>query len=126
MSKKLKRGNPSSKRPARLLTARSPSQADFEQVLRLIDAARSHAVAAVNTTLIELYWAIGEYIAKKIAAEGWGKGTVQALGAYIQRRQPNARGFSSQNLWRMRQFYEAYQGQPKLSPLVRELPWNRA
>jgi len=46
------------------------------------------------------------------------------LAAYIQRRQPNARGFSAQNLWRMRQFYETYRRQPILSTLLRELPWS--
>ena len=39
---------------------KTPSQADFDQVLTLIDAARTRAIAAVNTTLIELYWKIGE------------------------------------------------------------------
>lgn len=29
-----------------------------------------------------------------------------------------------QNLWRMRQFFEAYRNDPKLSPLVRVLPWT--
>jgi predicted nuclease of restriction endonuclease-like (RecB) superfamily len=54
--------------------------------------------------------------------DGWGKGTVGELALYIQRQQPGVRGFSAQNLWRMRQFFEAYRVEPKLSPLVRELP----
>ena len=29
-----------------------------------------------------------------------------------------------QNLWRMRQFFEAYRHDPERSPLVRELPWT--
>ena len=58
---------------ARQVTANSPSQADFDEVLRLIDAARTRAVAAVNTTLIELYWSIGEYISRKIESAAWGK-----------------------------------------------------
>ena len=28
------------------------------------------------------------------------------------------------NLFRMRQFHEAYRGQERLSPLVRQLPWT--
>ena len=36
--------------------AASPSQAEFDEVLALIDAAKARAVAAVNTTLIDLYW----------------------------------------------------------------------
>jgi predicted nuclease of restriction endonuclease-like (RecB) superfamily len=97
---------------------------DFDEVLRLIDTARTRAVAAVNTTLIELYWSIGEYISQRVAAAGWGQGTVAQLAEHIRNREPNARGFSPQNLWRMRQFYETYHDQPKLSPLVRELPWT--
>src|SRR5207253_2761730 len=103
---------------------RPPSPADFDEVLRLIDVARSRAVAVVNTALIELYWTIGAHISGKISKDGWGKGTVEELARHIQRRLPNARGFSTSNLWRMMQFYETYRGQPKLAPLVRELSWT--
>jgi predicted nuclease of restriction endonuclease-like (RecB) superfamily len=119
MSRKPKQPKPPS---PTALTA--PSAADFDDVLRLIDAARSRAVAAVNQELIDLYWKIGEHISRKIAAEGWGQGTVEALAEHIRRRQPNARGFSAQNLWRMRQFFETYRDQPKLSALLRELTWT--
>ena len=36
--------------------ADQPPQADFDEVLSLIEAARTRAVAAVNTALIDLYW----------------------------------------------------------------------
>src|SRR5215217_1628603 len=75
--------------------------ADFDRILTLIESARQRAYSAVNTTLIDLYWAIGEYISRKITRDGWGKGTVLKLSAYIQRRSPGAGGFSSQNIWRM-------------------------
>jgi len=78
----------------------------------------------VNTQLIDLYWKVGGYISRKIKADGWGKGTVKELSIYIQRRQPGIRGFSPQNLWRMRQFFDTYSGHPKLSTLLRELPWS--
>jgi hypothetical protein len=35
------------------------STTDFDTVLRLIESAQVRAVAAVNTTLIDLYWKIG-------------------------------------------------------------------
>ena len=59
-----------------------------------------------------------------MADDGWGKGIVQELASYIHRRQPNARGFSASNLWRMTQFYETYRDQPKLATLLRELSWS--
>ena len=93
--------------------ADQPPQADFEEVVSLIESARTRALAAVNTVLIDLYWQIGEYISHKIAAEGWGKSTVGTLAEYIQRRQPGRTGFSASNLWRMRQFFETYRGAAK-------------
>ena len=108
----------------RRVVANSPSQADFDVVLGLIEAARTSAITAVNTTLIELYWSIGEYISRKTAADGWGQGTVKILAETIQRRYPGRTGYSARNLWRMSQFFETYRDQPKLSPLVRELSWS--
>lgn len=101
-----------------------PLQQSFDEIVGLILAARQRAFRAVNTTLIDLYWQIGEYISRRITEDGWGKGTVTALAAHIGRHHPGQRGFSPQNLWRMRQFYEAYRGATELSPLLRELPWS--
>jgi predicted nuclease of restriction endonuclease-like (RecB) superfamily len=115
------RGQPS---PVARAAPAVPSSADFDEVVALIEAARTRAAAAANTALIDLYWTIGEYLRRKIREERWGQGTVQALAEYIQRRQPGRTGFSASNLWRMRQFYEAYRDQPKLAPLVRELSWT--
>lgn len=103
---------------------RLPSDADFDQVLGLIDAAKTRALAVVNTTLIDLYWAIGEYISRKIADDGWGTGTVEALAGAIRRRHPTLSGYSARNLWRMSQFFETYRGRSKLAPLVRALSWT--
>jgi predicted nuclease of restriction endonuclease-like (RecB) superfamily len=114
----------SKKAPSRTTALTAALPADFDDVLRLIDAARGRAVAAVNKELIDLYWNIGEHMSRKIAAGAWGDGTVEALAVYIRQRQPNVRGFSAPNLWRMRQFYETYRDAPKLSPLVRELSWT--
>jgi len=96
----------------------------FDDVLAMIQAARVQTAAAVNTALIDLYWSIGQHISQKVAQDGWGQGTVTALAEYIRTRLPNARGFSAQNLWRMRQFFDTYQSNPKLSSLLRELPWT--
>ena len=96
----------------------------FTEVLRFIESARQRACVAVNTNLIDLYWQIGEYISSRITENGWGKGTVTALAAFIGRHHPSQRGFSPQNLWRMRQFFEAYKDTPEISTLLRELPWS--
>ena len=102
----------------------SPVEGSFNEIVELIRTARQRAARAVNTELIELYWRIGDYLHRKIESDGWAKGTVVELAAYIAQREPGLRGFSPQNLWRMRQFFVAYRDEPKLSPLVRVLPWT--
>lgn len=96
----------------------------FEEISSLIAGAREHAARAVNVALIDLYWSIGQILSRRIAVDGWGKGTVQALADHLARTHAGSRGFSAQNLWRMRQFYETWRDDPELSTLVRELPWS--
>lgn len=113
----------SRKAGAALVSTTSLSDA-FATVLGLIEASKTRALAAVNTELIDLYWRIGEIISQRIALEGWGKNTVTSLADAIQARHPGMTGFSAQNLWRMRQFYETYRDATKLSTLLRELNWS--
>lgn len=53
--------------------------------------------------------------------ETWGKSIVEKLAVDLQAEFPGVSGFSVQNLWRMKQFYEKYSENEKLSPLVREI-----
>ena len=99
-------------------------QSDFAEVISLIQGARFRALTAVNTELINLYWSLGEYISRKVEKEGWGKAVVQGLAEYIREHEPGSKGFSAQNLWRMKQFYDTYRDNEKLSALLRELPWT--
>jgi hypothetical protein len=107
---------------AKAVSATSPTDEGFDAIVQLIDAARQRAYRAVNTTLIELYWQIGEHISRKIAAAEWGDSVVDRLAAHIARSQPGLRGFTRRNLFRMRQFYEAYQPAEFVPPLVAQIP----
>jgi hypothetical protein len=75
--------------------------------------------------LIDLYWKLGEHISRKIAAGERGDGVVDRLAAYIAHTQPRLRGFTRPNLFRMRQFHEAYAGaDDKLASMLRQIPWT--
>lgn len=100
------------------------TQQTFDELLQHIQAARQKVFAQANSTLIELYWLVGQTISHKVQAEAWGKGVVSELARYIAQHAPEIKGFSDKNLWRMKQFYETYQGDEKLSSLARELPWT--
>lgn len=106
------------------LTVSKATQPDFSEVVHLIAAARQHAYQAVNTTLIELYWQVGAYMSNKLKAAEWGDGVIRQLAQHLTVTQPNLRGFTSSNLFRMRQFYETYQNDQIVAPLVRQLPWT--
>ena len=119
---------PSTREP----TAGGQTEAAFGEVLGLIRSARQRAAKAANAELIDLYCRIGQYLHHRIEADGWAKGTVVQLAAYIATREPGRRGFSAQNLWRMRQFFQTYPdafaarspSAAKLSTLLREIPWS--
>ncbi|MGG7559038.1 PDDEXK nuclease domain-containing protein [Pseudomonas sp. ES3] len=96
----------------------------FDEVLALIHSARQQAVQAVNTQLIELYWQVGAYISRKLEQAEWGDAVVSQLAEHLAKTQPGLRGFTRRNLFRMRQFYEAYRGNEKVSALLTQLPWT--
>ena len=99
-------------------------ESSFRKIVSLIQRARQRAFQAVNTELIDLYWRVGEYISRKLETAEWGDGVVDELARYLARQHPDIKGFTRRSLFRMRQFYDAYRPIPKLSPLLRELPWT--
>lgn len=96
-------------------------ETQFADIVTLIKDARSRALKTVNSELINLYWNIGAYIHNN--AE-WGQSVVKQLAEFLSKQEPNLKGFSDKNLWRMKQFYENYKDFPKLSPLLREISWS--
>ncbi len=97
---------------------------EFSEILQLIRTGRSQAFAAVNLALMETYWMVGESLCHKVARAGWGKGVVKELAGWLGTQLPDGKGFSAQNLWRMKQFYETFSADPKLSALPRVLSWT--
>ena len=96
----------------------------FTDIIQLIKHSRTNAIRAVNAELINLYWNIGEYISKKIDQAEWGDSVVTELAKHIQQNEPEIKGFSDKNIWRMKQFYDTYKDSPKLSTLLREISWS--
>ncbi len=96
----------------------------FSDIIRIIKLSRSNAVKAVNSQMIDLYWNIGAYIGRKLEASEWGQSVVKELAVFIGNTEPDLKGFSDKNLWRMKQFYEAYKDFPELSTLLREISWS--
>lgn len=94
------------------------------QIKQEIRSAKSKAVRSVNRQLIDLYFKIGQHIVAKQEELGWGRSVVEQMAKDLQEEFGKRSGFSSANLWRMRNFYLAYADLPNLAQAVRDLPWS--
>ena len=83
------------------------------------------ALRAANRELLQLYWWLGENISRRQSEQGWGKSVVENLARDLQTEFPGRNGFSVQNLWLMRQFFNEYANLPNLQPLIGEISWAK-
>lgn len=95
------------------------------EIKQRIKEAQYSALKSVNTELITLYWDIGKRIVEQQEKYGWGKGVVETLAKDLQTDYLGIKGFSTANLWRMRNFYLNYRNSEKLAPSVREISWAK-
>ena len=106
------------------MTKLSIYQKDFETIFDNIVQAKQTIYTQARNIVIDLYWSVGRHISERVENGVWGTGIVDDLAKYISQKDPAIKGFSNKNLWRMKQFFEAYKDDVILSPLVRELPWT--
>ena len=90
-----------------------------------IYSAKSNAILSVNRLMIELYFEIGKEIVSNQEVLGWGKSVVEQMSKDLISEFGEKSGYSSSNLWRMRNFYLSYKDNEKLAQLVREISWGQ-
>ena len=96
----------------------------FNEIAQIIEEARSNAYRKVNEELILMYQRVGKFLSEKAADAAYGDKYIDSLSEYIQNRFPGIKGFNRRGLYRMKQFYETYAGNEKVSPLVTQLSWT--
>lgn len=96
----------------------------LEEIKEKIYQSQYRALKSVNQELINLYWEIGQTIVERQKQYSWGKSVVKSLATDLQNSFPGVQGFSSSNLWRMKNFFTEYQSNTKLAPMVREIGWS--
>ncbi len=79
-----------------------------QEVKQQILESRYNAARLVNKELLLLYYNIGKMLHEKIKQAKWGDKVLQNISADLQKELPGLRGFSAQNIKKMRIFYEAY------------------
>ena len=71
-------------------------------------SAQVKASVRVNAEKLLFNWELGRDLVQKKAEERWGAGVVEQVSLDLQREFPNADGFSTRNIWYMKQWYLFY------------------
>ena len=96
----------------------------FNEVVGIIEKARVRAYRKVNEELILMYRDIGKYISEHVESAAYGDSFVDGLADFFAKNYPDLKGFTRRGLYRMKQFYELYKDDEKVSPLVTQLSWT--
>lgn len=89
-------------------------------------SAQLKASVRVNAEKLLFNWELGRDLVQKKAEERWGAGVVEQVSLDLQREFPNADGFSTRNIWCMKQWYLFYnQPYTKLQQVAAEILHQR-
>ncbi len=82
---------------------------DFIKQLKQQIVASRYVVAKIaNAESLKLYFNIGKAIEQQFEKQSWGAKVLEIISAQLQQELPGLRGFSGQNLSKMRVFYNAW------------------
>lgn len=96
----------------------------ISEIKRRYVSAQIKASIKINTEKLRFNWSIGRDLVTLKAEKRWGSGVVEQLSLDLQEAFPKEKGFSSRNMWRMKQwylFFSTTEANEKLPQLVAEL-----
>lgn len=64
----------------------TPKTGQFDEIISIIDNARTRALKAVNAELIQMYLNVGEYLSALCADSEFGDKVIDEAAAYCQRK----------------------------------------
>lgn len=96
----------------------------FEEIMMIVENAKERAYRKVNEELILMYQEVGKYISQKTKEASYGSGFVDNVAEFFSTNYPELKGFNRRGLYRMKQFYELYSDDEKVSTLLTQLSWS--
>ena len=60
----------------------------FDEVIHIIDNARSRAMKAVDAELIQMYWSVGAYLSELCSASSFGDKIIDEVAHILRKRTP--------------------------------------
>ena len=103
---------------------RTDNANQFDEIIRIIEQSRENALKKVNEELIMMYWRVGKYISRESKESSYGNSYIQSLADFFSQNYPQIKGFNRRGLYRMKQFYETYKDDEKVSTLLTQLSWS--
>lgn len=79
-------------------------------------SAQAKASVHINVEQLIFNWQLGRDLVEKKAEERWGAGVVEQVSLDLQAAFPESKGFSTTNLWYMKQWYLFYSGSVEKLP----------
>ncbi len=96
----------------------------LSEIKRRYISAQIKASIKINTEKLRFNWSVGRDLVMRKAEERWGSGVVEQFSLDLREAFPQEKGFSSRNMWRMKQWYLYFstsEANEKLPRLVAEL-----
>jgi predicted nuclease of restriction endonuclease-like (RecB) superfamily len=85
------------------------------------------AAVAVNTELLQFYWALGADIVARQVEQSWGSGFLEKLSQDLMQEFPEMKGFSKRNLEQIRRWYSFWSTPPAIAKQAASqllaIPW---
>lgn len=101
---------------------------DYSPILKeakqLVITAQQRFLQKANLESMNLYWYLGELLAKTAKRYQWGQQVLEKLSNDLSTYFNNAKGYSVQSLRFMRQFYCEYIEYPELLEIAKNVRWR--
>ena len=94
---------------------------DVKTIKRAILESQGRALCLVSGQELSLYFGIGLYISAHSRKGYWGTGAIEVISDQIRKEMPGLRGFSAENMKKMRTFSEFWSRFINRSPVATDL-----
>lgn len=96
----------------------------FDEIVKIVENAKARAYRKVNEELILMYQEVGKYLSEKSKETYYGSNFIENVADFFAENYPDLKGFTRRGLYRMKQFYELYKDNEKVSTLLTQLSWS--
>lgn len=98
--------------------------ANFDQIIDMIERRKTNAYRKVNEEMILLYLEVGKFLYELIENGSYGDKITTKAADFMKINYPEVKGFTKRNIERMVQFYRTYKDDEIATPLVTQLSWT--